>query len=129
MAGRQAPTASEECATETPMKPKHLYLGLCILGTIGPWAAFLPFLREHGLDAAEFLRQLFATPVSSFFGWDVIISSLVLWTLVLLEGRRLVVSSGNTILQPRSGAGSVAHLIERVFGLSVLRAISGLGRR
>jgi uncharacterized protein DUF2834 len=89
MAGRQAPTASEECATETPMKPKHLYLGLCILGTIGPWAAFLPFLREHGLDAAEFLRQLFATPVSSFFGWDVIISSLVLWTLVLLEGRRL----------------------------------------
>jgi hypothetical protein len=71
------------------MRPKHLYLALCIAGTLLPLAAFLPFLRAHGLDAGEFLAQLFATPVSSFFGWDVIVSSATLWTLILLEGRRL----------------------------------------
>jgi hypothetical protein len=71
------------------MRPKHLYLGLCVVGTILPLAAFLPFLRHHGIDVGAFVNQLFATPVSSFFGWDVIVSSLVLWVFVFLEGRRL----------------------------------------
>ena len=71
------------------MRPKHIYLGLCVLGTILPWGAFLPFLRTHGLNPGAFTDQLFSTAVSSFFGWDVIVSSLVLWTLVLVEGRRL----------------------------------------
>ncbi len=74
------------------MRPKHIYLGLCVAGTLLPVAAFLPFLREHGLDAGAFAAQLFASPVSSFFGWDVIVSSLVLWAFVALEGRRLAVS-------------------------------------
>ena len=59
------------------MKPKYAYLGLCVVGTLLPVAAFLPFLRTHGLDFGEFVGQLFGTPVSSFFGWDVIVSSLV----------------------------------------------------
>ena len=71
------------------MRPKHLYLALCVAGTLLPLAAFLPFLRTHGPDAVEFLAQLFATPVSSFFGWDVIVSSAALWAFVLLEGRHL----------------------------------------
>lgn len=71
------------------MRTKHLYLTLCLVGTILPLAAFLPFLRTHGLDVGEFLAQLFATPVSRFFCWDVIVSSAVLWTFVRLEGRRL----------------------------------------
>jgi hypothetical protein len=71
------------------MRPKHLYLALCLVGAILPLAVFLPFLRAHGLDVREFLAQLFATPVSSFFGWDVIVSSVVLWAFVFLEGRRL----------------------------------------
>ena len=71
------------------MKPKHVYMALCVVGTILPWAAFLPFLSTHGLDARGLMAQLFGTPVSSFFGWDVIISSLVLWAFVYVEGRRL----------------------------------------
>ena len=71
--------------TEILMRQKHLYLGLVAVGTIVPGAAFLPFLREHGLDAGAFLQQLFGTPVGSFFGWDVIISSLMLVTFVLSE--------------------------------------------
>jgi hypothetical protein len=70
------------------MKPKHLYLALCVLGTLLPWSALLPFLREHGLDLRLFVHQLFSTRIGAFFGWDVIVSSLVLWTLVFVEGRR-----------------------------------------
>jgi hypothetical protein len=68
---------------------KKLYLGLCVLGTILPYSQFIPFLREHGLDARLFLEQLFATRIGGFFGMDVIVSSVVLWLFVRAEGRRL----------------------------------------
>src|SRR3954454_16901285 len=74
------------------MRPKHVYLGLCLLGTILPLSAFLPFLGTHGLDLREFVAQLFGTSVSGFFGWDVIVSSLVLWAFIFFEGRRLAIA-------------------------------------
>jgi hypothetical protein len=70
------------------MRVKHVYLLLCIAGTVLPLWQFLPFVREHGLDAGLFVRQLFATPVGGFFGMDVIVSSMVLWVFVFAEGRR-----------------------------------------
>lgn len=70
------------------MSPKHLYLLLCVAGTVLPYSQFLPFLRQHGLDLRLFFEQLFASHISGFFAWDVIVSSLVLWTLVWFEGRR-----------------------------------------
>jgi hypothetical protein len=74
------------------MRPKHLYLALAVAGTILPLAAFLPFLRTHGLDVRLFVTQLFGSPVSAFFGLDVIVSSVALWAFVLIEGRRLSMS-------------------------------------
>ena len=70
------------------MKPRILYLCLCVLGTLLPYWQFFPFLRQHGLDVRLFGEQLFANPVSGFFGMDVIVSSLVLWVLVAVEGKR-----------------------------------------
>ncbi len=70
------------------MRPRHLYLGLCALGTALPCAAFVPFLGQHGLDLREFVAQLFATPVSSFFALDVVVSAVVLWVFVAIDGRR-----------------------------------------
>jgi Terpene cyclase DEP1 len=67
---------------------QFLYLVLCILGTVIPCSQLLPFLREHGLNVSLIVEQLFANRISSFFGLDVIISSVVLWVLVLTEGRR-----------------------------------------
>jgi uncharacterized protein DUF2834 len=67
---------------------KQLYLGLSVAGTILPYWQLLPFLRDHGLDMSLFFEQLFATPVSGFFGMDVIVSSIALWVFVLGEGRR-----------------------------------------
>src|SRR5438874_643441 len=70
------------------MRPKHLYLALCLLGTALPYSQFIPFLQEYGLDGRQFVAQLFSNRISAFFGLDVIVSSLVLWALVAIEGRR-----------------------------------------
>jgi len=71
------------------MKPKHLYLILCILGIAIPFTAFAPFVHLHGVNVRLIYDQLIATPISSFFGLDVIVSTVVLWLLVAIEGRRL----------------------------------------
>jgi hypothetical protein len=63
------------------------YLVAAILGTVLPLSQFLPFLLLHGFDVPLFLKQLFGNEVSSFFGMDVIVSSIVLWFFVFSEGR------------------------------------------
>ena len=70
------------------MRPKNLYLVLCVLGTLLPYSQLIPFLRENGLDLRLFFGQLFSTRIGAFFGWDVIVSSVVLWVFVLVDGRR-----------------------------------------
>jgi len=70
------------------MNAKSLYLLLCVAGTVLPYALLFPFIRDRGLDVGLFVAQLFANPVSSFFGLDVLVSSAVLWALVVIEGRR-----------------------------------------
>ena len=70
------------------MRPKHLYLGLCVAGTLFPYSQFIPFLRQHGLDFQLFLDQLFANRIAGFFGWDVIVSALVVGVFVCVDGRR-----------------------------------------
>jgi hypothetical protein len=68
---------------------QYLYLILCVAGTVLPYSQFLPFLAQHGFDVRLFVEQMFANRISSLFGLDVIVSSVVLWSLVLTEGRRL----------------------------------------
>jgi hypothetical protein len=70
------------------MKPKTAYLALCVAGTLIPYTQFLPFVWEHGLDLRLFVEQLFSTRIGAFFGLDVLVSSLVLWMFVLVDGRR-----------------------------------------
>lgn len=49
---------------------------------------FVPFVLQNGLNIPLFVNQLFANPISSFFGADVIVSSLVLWVLLYHETRK-----------------------------------------
>ena len=70
------------------MTVKSVYLALCAAGTVLPCSLLLPFLRQHGLDMRLFVEQMFANPVSGFFSMDLIVSSVVLWVLVFVEGRR-----------------------------------------
>ncbi len=70
------------------MKPKRVYLGLCIVGTVLLYTQFIPFLRELGLDFRLFFEQLFSDWIGGFFGMCVFISSVVHWVLVYItEGK------------------------------------------
>jgi hypothetical protein len=70
------------------MRVRHWYIVLCVLGTILPYSQFLPFVQAHGLDVRLFIQQLFANRIGGFFGMDVIVSSIVLWTAVLIDRAR-----------------------------------------
>lgn len=70
------------------MRLKHFYLCFCVIGAALPYSQFIPFLREHGLDVRLIVQQLFANQISGFFGLDVIVSSVVLWIFIGVEGRR-----------------------------------------
>src|SRR5918993_2396768 len=64
------------------------YLAAAVVGTILPLSQLIPFLARFGFDMPAFFSQLFQNNVSSFFGLDVIVSSVVLWFFVFSEGRR-----------------------------------------
>jgi hypothetical protein len=67
---------------------KAIYLALCFAGTALPCAQVLPFLRPYGPDPRALFVQLFSTPAGGFFGMDVIVSSVVLWVFLIVDGRR-----------------------------------------
>jgi len=65
---------------------KRLWLALCVVGTVVPYAVFLPWLTENGFDLALLIQQATANPIAAF-GWlDVLISALV---VLILAARRL----------------------------------------
>jgi hypothetical protein len=71
------------------VKSKAVYLVLCIVGFAAPYAAFLPWLAEHGPNGRLFLQHLLANRISAFFALDVVVSALVLLRFSALESRRL----------------------------------------
>lgn len=70
------------------MTRKHVYLFLAAIGFIAPYYFFISFLLGHGLDARLFLRQLFGTPISSFFAVDLLISCVVFILFLKQEAAR-----------------------------------------
>ncbi|HWM24115.1 MAG TPA: DUF2834 domain-containing protein [Chthoniobacterales bacterium] len=73
------------------MKIRHVYLGLCVPGFLLPYLHLIPWLGAHGLDLPLFFEELFATRIGAFFGMDVIVSAMVLFVFIWLEGRRLAI--------------------------------------
>lgn len=71
------------------MRPKTIYLVLCVIGTILPYWQFVPWLAQHGLNLPLFFRELFANRISAFFGMDVIVSAIVLIRFARVESARL----------------------------------------
>ena len=71
------------------MKPKTTYLVLCVVGFAVPYAAFIPWLAENGVNGRLFVEHLFANRISAFFALDVFISAVVLLRFSALESRRL----------------------------------------
>jgi hypothetical protein len=73
----------------TLLRQRYVYLVLCVVGVVLPYWQFVPWFLDHGLDIPLFLQQLFANHIGAFFGLDVVVSSLVLWIFVFVEGGRL----------------------------------------
>jgi hypothetical protein len=58
--------------------PMRIYLVVCcIAGTVVPYWFALPFFLTHGPNFRLLLEQIFATPISSFFAADLILSSVM----------------------------------------------------
>jgi len=70
------------------MTARAVYAGLAFIGALVPLVHLRRFLVTTGPAPGPFLDQLFGTPVSAFFGWDVIISGIVLLIFIQLEGAR-----------------------------------------
>ena len=70
------------------MKARHFYLICCVLGLVLPYAQFVPWLLERGLNVTLFFRDLFANRISAFFATDVIVSVIVLIWFIQSEGKR-----------------------------------------
>jgi hypothetical protein len=67
---------------------KRVYLALAVLGAIVPIALGVVFIKEHGLDGGEAVRQLFASTTSTLAFADLAISSLVFWVWLAREAPR-----------------------------------------
>jgi hypothetical protein len=74
------------------MKPKTIYLALCLVGAIVPYWQFVPWvLQNHGVNLSLFVRELFANQIGAFFGMDVLVSAFVLIAFMRVESGRLKV--------------------------------------
>jgi hypothetical protein len=71
------------------MKPKTLYLVLCLAGIVLPYWQFVPWVVQHGLNLGLFARELFANRIGAFFGMDVAVSAVVLLVFTRIESARL----------------------------------------
>jgi len=70
------------------MSRKLLYLILAVIGFILPYYFLISFLISHGPDLRLLLTQLFATPISTFFAVDLLISCVVFMRFLRQESER-----------------------------------------
>ncbi|MGW7411732.1 DUF2834 domain-containing protein [Streptomyces sp. NPDC054863] len=65
------------------------YAVLLAVGIALPFAQAVPWLAENGPDLGLLLDELFATRISSFFGWDVIVTVVALLFTVTVVDKSL----------------------------------------
>lgn len=71
---------------------KRVYLILAVAGFVVPYYYFVSFLVANGLDFRLFFQQLFATPISSFFAVDLLLSCVVFAFYLHQEAARYAIS-------------------------------------
>jgi hypothetical protein len=65
-----------------------VYLVLAAVGAVVPYIPFARWLRAQSFDwqlPGRFAAELFSTRVGSFFGLDVVLSAVTLFTFMLVE--------------------------------------------
>jgi hypothetical protein len=71
------------------MNRKTVYLFFCVLGVLLPYSQIVPWVRENGWNTAFFFRLLFANGVSGACVLDVLVTSAIVVTFIILEGKRV----------------------------------------
>ncbi|MEM9604834.1 MAG: DUF2834 domain-containing protein [Pseudomonadota bacterium] len=66
----------------------RFYALMCVVGTVLPLSAFVPWVLEFGLDLNFLLSGAFVNRVAAFAWLDVIVSAVVLLVFIWVEGRR-----------------------------------------
>jgi phosphoglycerol transferase MdoB-like AlkP superfamily enzyme len=64
------------------------YLGLAIIGTLIPYAAFVPWLLQNGVGIPQFLFEAMANPISIFAWLDVILAAIALIGFIIHDGQK-----------------------------------------
>lgn len=68
------------------IKKKHVYLFLCIVGTVLPFSQFILWISEYGLDVSLLFEQVAGSRIAAF-GWlDVVVSAVVLFVFMFTDG-------------------------------------------
>jgi hypothetical protein len=67
---------------------KRVFLCGAVAGAVLPFVFLARFVQVHGLNASEFAHQLFQNDAATFFVMDVVVSAMVLWVFIFVEGRR-----------------------------------------
>ena len=75
------------------MKIKHLFLILCIIGTILPYTQFISFFAENGLNLPLFFKNAFMNYISAGFALDLTVSAIVLIIFILSESKKLKIKN------------------------------------
>jgi hypothetical protein len=65
---------------------RQLYLSLALIGVVLPYSQFVPWLAQHGPDLPLLFAELFSTRMGAFFGFDVLVSAVVLIVFIRREG-------------------------------------------
>jgi len=67
---------------------KGVYFLLALAGLILPFAVFVPYTQQHGLDLARIADEALATEMSRFIAADLFIALLAFWVYVYRESKR-----------------------------------------
>ena len=70
------------------MNRKHIYLLFAIIGLVVPYYFLISFLTTNGIDIKLFFKQLFGTPISTFFAVDLLLSCVVFVRYLNQEAQR-----------------------------------------
>jgi|ERR1700691_5603559 hypothetical protein len=65
---------------------RQLYLSLAVIGAVLPCSQFFPWLVEHGPNITLLFSEVFSTRAGAFFGYDVLVSAVVLIVFIRREG-------------------------------------------
>jgi lysylphosphatidylglycerol synthetase-like protein (DUF2156 family) len=67
---------------------KWLFLCGAIIGTVLPLSFLARFLAANGADPSAFAIQLIQSDIALLFAMDVVVSALILWLFIFVEGRK-----------------------------------------